>query len=176
MFLSQSEFQGLLRKIEQLKHCMDNVFALNALIRDHFVSCSEFVQITVDATCKIYDGKYYFDPRVLMEILAVDGDVDDKERLNDLDDRMDRVLTDFCDKKWRTNVQNQVSFEEYFAFLPIWLKIFYDEDTLQELIDLGAIISLKEYKSIPEVIKQDNDISRVIRKRIEQIGKGEASH
>lgn len=146
MYLSDSEYQDMLKRIERLEQNLPAVCALDALLHDHILGCDSEEE-RADTVGEYGDEDGFLDPELFTEVASCHSE----------------------SEIWLPDAHERISLAEYTAFLQIWLKIADDEDELESLITLGAILMRKERKTIAGEIKQVRDVRSKLLKREEQL-------
>lgn len=146
MYLPDTEYQELMGRIERLENCLPTACELDAILHDRVLGCLTEEE-RADAVGNYGDGDGLLEPDLFVEIATHYSDVE-------------AMLPD---------AHEQISLPEYTAFLQTWLKIFDDENQLEALVTLGAILMRKERKSIVGEMKQVRDIRSKLHKRVKQL-------
>ena len=146
MYLSDVEYRNLMKSIARLEQSLPAVRELDALLHDRVLGCaSEEERALTVAECG--DGEGFLDPELFIEVASYHS--------------QGEIL--------RPDAHEQVSLPEYTAFLHTWLKIIDNEDHLEPLITLGAILMRKERTTVAGELKQVRDIRFKLLKRMEQL-------
>ena len=146
MYLSDTEYQDLMERVERLESCLPILCKLDALLHDRVLgSVSEEERaVTVG---KYDNGEGLLNPELFIEIASCHSD----------------------DEIWLPGAHESITLEEFATFLQTWLKIIDDEDGLESLLTLGAVLMRKERGRIAGDMKQVRDIRAKLFKRAEQL-------
>jgi hypothetical protein len=146
MYLSDTEYQELIERIEWLENCLPTACELDAILHDRVLGC-----ITEE------------------ESAAAVGDYDDGDGLLDPDLFVEVATHHSEGEIWLHDAHESLTLEEFVTFLQTWLKIIDDEDGLESLLTLGAVLMRKERGRITGDMKQVRDIRAKLFKRVEQL-------
>ena len=146
MYLSDMEYQNLLERVESLENCLPAVCKLDGLLHDRVLGCFDEEE-RAETVGEYGDLDGLLNSELFVEVARhhPDGDI---------------LLPD---------AHERISLAEYTTFLETWLKIGDDEDQLESLITLGAILMRKERGKISEYLKQVRDIRAKLYKRVDQL-------
>ena len=146
MYLSDTEYQDLMKRVEQLESCLPVMRKLDAMLHDRVLGClSEEERVVTVGKCGDREG--FLDPALFVEVAShhSEGEI------------------------WLPDAHESLTLEEFAAFLQTWLKIIDDEDGLESLLTLGAVLMRKEHGRVTADLKQVRDIRVKLFKRLEEL-------